>query len=128
MRAVSRSFSGSFSSDVELPCTVSLGPDAGRKLAGIAVKINSASMVLRIGGTAELLPVIGEKVYLEVHLPVNFEHAGAKDLSIHGRIVNVTEMRDGGRQFVLNFRRAQFKDRNGPRPVRRRPPEGDWEN
>ena len=102
-----------FSTQVKLPCTVWCGPDAGHKLSGTAVKIESESMLLRLGATTGTFPRVGEKVDLQVHLPGNPELAGAKDLSIRGLIIGVTEMRDGARQFELSFRRAHFKDRNG---------------
>ena len=70
-------------------------------------------MILRLTATSRMFPRVGDKVGLDVHLPVNFELAGAKDLSIRGQVIEVMEMRDGARQFVLSFRRANFKDRNG---------------
>lgn len=102
-----------FSSHVTLPCTVSCGPEAGQKLNGTALKIEPGSMILRLTATSRMFPQVGDKVDLDVHLPVNFELAGAKDLSIRGQVLEVTEMRDGSRQFVLSFRRANFRDRNG---------------
>src|SRR6185437_12412056 len=121
MRASGRPFSTrAFSTRVELPCTVLCGTDAVQKLSGTAVRIEPASMVLRIAGKPRALPRVGEKVDLDVHLPVNLEIAGAKDLSIRGLIVEVTETDDGAHQFVLSFRRAQFKDRNGGSELKKR--------
>jgi hypothetical protein len=113
-----------FSTLVKLPCTVSCGAGPVQKVAGMAIKIGPESMVLHLGAGSRSFPRVGEKVGLEVHLPVNFEPAGAKDLSIRGVVVGVKEMRDGARQFVLNFRRANFKDRragkNGAEPPKSR--------
>lgn len=103
-----------FSTQVKLPCTLSCGRDAAQKVSGTAVRIEPGSMVLNLAGPAKnLSPQVGETVGLEVHLPVHFDLIGAKDLSIRGLIMSVKEMEDGARQFVITFRRAQFKDRNG---------------
>jgi len=79
-------------------------------------------MVLHLSAAKLPFPQVGDKVGLEVHLPVNFDLVGAKDLSIRGLIMSVKEMADGARQFVITFRRAQFKDRglNGRDPGRRK--------
>jgi hypothetical protein len=103
--------SPAFSTQMKLPCTVLCGPEAHR-LSGTALKIEPESMVLQLAANSRMFPRVGEKVDLEVHLPVNSELAGAKDLSIRGLIVEVTESRDGVRRFVLSFRRAHFRDRN----------------
>ena len=100
-----------FSTQIKLPCTVFCGPDAADQLSGTAVKIEPGSMILRLTATSREFPRVGDKVDLEVHLPVNFELAGAKNLSIRGQVVDMTEMSDGARQYVLNFRRANFTDR-----------------
>lgn len=101
-----------FSNEIKLPCTVSCGTDAPRTYSGTAIKIEPESMVLRLAPASTPLPRVGDKVDLEVHLPVTSEMAGAKDLSIRGLIVSIVELPDGVRQFVLNFRRAHFKDRS----------------
>jgi hypothetical protein len=100
-----------FSNEIKLPCTVSCGADGPRTFSGTAIKIEPESMVLRLAPASPPFPRVGDKVKLEVHLPVNPEMASAKDLSISGLIVSMVEMPDGVRQFVLNFRRAHFKDR-----------------
>jgi hypothetical protein len=55
-------------------------------------------------------PVVGERVRLELSLPVNFEGAKAKNLSVRARVANVTEMPDGSQQLELHFRKPSFKD------------------
>ena len=98
--------------EIKLPCTLSYGADASQRFSGTAIKIEPESMVLRLAPAAPPFPRVGDKVALEVHLPVNSDMAGAKDLSIRGLIVSIVELPDGVRQFVLNFRRAHFKDRS----------------
>ena len=109
-----------FYTQVTLPCTIFCGPDAAQKLSGTALRIERETMILRIGGGSRALPRMGETVDLEVHLPLNSEGMPAKDLCIRGQIVDVTETGDGARQFVLSFRRAHFRDRDGARPPKRR--------
>lgn len=118
-----------FTSQVELPCTVLCdGADTGQIFAGTAVRIDPARMVLRVPGQTRLLPRLGDQVQLDVHLPVSSERAGAKDLSVRARIVEVTESPDGVRTYVLSFRRVQFKDRLEPRDApRRKAANGTWE-
>lgn len=101
----------SFSTLVRLPCTVFCGPDAAQKLSGTAVRIEPGSMILLLTATSGMFPTVGDKLELDVHLPVNFELAGAKNLSIRGQVLEVTETVDGARQLVLSFRRANFTDR-----------------
>jgi hypothetical protein len=117
-----------FYTQLELPCTVLCGPDAARKLSGTAITIEPESVLLQICAGSLMFPRVGERVGLEVHLPGDDEVAGAKDLSIRGLIVEVTEMRDGARQVLVNFRRAHFKDRNGTKqPKKRKAGEPGWE-
>ena len=99
-----------YSPPMELPCTVLTGPDGRQKLSGVAVKIDSSSVVLRLECDSKQAPRLGDWVQLNVHLPVNLEHAQARDLSAKARVVSAT-MREGAREFVLNFRRAKFTDR-----------------
>lgn len=106
-----------FSTEVKLPCTVFCGPDAADRVSGTAVKIEPGSMILRLTSGSASLPKVGDKVELEVYLPVNFELAGAKNLSIRGQVAEVTDTSDGACQFVLTFRRANFTDRARKRPT-----------
>lgn len=124
MRANARAFA----SQIELPCTVACGDDEGFKLRGTAVRIDPARMVLRIQGRNRTRPRVGEEVQLDVHLPVNAQGFVPKDLRLRARILEVTEVRDGVRSFVLSFRRAQFKNRSEPAPpAKRKAATGTWE-
>jgi hypothetical protein len=116
-----------FYTQVMLPCTIFCGPDAQR-VSGTALKIERETLILRVGDGSGALPRLGEMVDLEVHFPLSSEGMPAKDLCLRGQIVEVTETGEGWRRFVLNFRRAHFKDRNGARPPKKRkaPAEG-WQ-
>jgi hypothetical protein len=107
-----------FSTQVELPCTVLCGPDA-LKICGTALKIDPASMVLQLASDAGEMPKVGDKVDLEIHLPADSEKARAKDLTLRAQIVDVTEARAGIWQFILSFRKAHFKDRAEAAPRRK---------
>jgi hypothetical protein len=109
-----------FYTQVTLPCTIFCGPDAAQKLSGTALKIERETLILRIGGGSRALPRMGETVDLEVHFPLSAEGMPAKDLCIRGQVVEVTDTGEGSHRFVLNFRRAHFKDRNGARPPKKR--------
>lgn len=112
---------------IELPCTVLLGPEGKQKLTGVAVKIDPSSVVLRLQGESSLMPHLGDWVDLNVHLPVNLEHAQARDLSVRARVVSVLDVREGVHELVLNFRRAKFTDRGDAiRPQKARHARG-WE-
>jgi hypothetical protein len=99
-------------SRLELPCTVLCGPKGECKLSGTAVWIESARMVLCISGRKRNVPRVGDEVRLNVHLPAAEQGIAAKDLSVRARVVEVNEVQEGFRTFVLNFRRVQFKDRD----------------
>lgn len=103
-----------FSAQVELPCRVFCGPDSVLELSGIAVSIDTGSLVLAMpahdsGGTYQ--PQLGEKVRLELSLPVTERTARSKYLALRARVAGVTEMHDGSRQIKFTFRKASFKDR-----------------
>ena len=116
-------------SQIELPCTVLFGQDGELKLSGTAIRIESARMVLRIPGSEDAAPHLGDEVQLNVHLPAEAQGIAAKDLSARGRIIEVSQMGDDVRTCVLSFRRAQFKDRNGESapPKRRVSSSSGWE-
>ena len=100
-----------FSAKVELPCKIFCGPDSMLEFSGIAVNINIGSLLLQIGAhNGPWHPVVGEKVQLELSLPVNFELAKAKSLNVRARIANVTDMPDGSQRLELHFRKPSFKD------------------
>ena len=109
-----------FSAHVQLPCRVFCGPDSILELSGIAVSIDTGSLVLALpvhkGGLDDPgdpceHPQLGDKVRLELSLPVTDLNAGAKYLALRARVAAVTEMHDGSRQIKFTFRKASFKDR-----------------
>jgi hypothetical protein len=99
-----------FSTDVELPCKVFWGSEPRLETSGTAVTIDSGSLALRLLGNGNPYPNVGERVELEVLLPVNFKKARAKCLTFRAEVVQVTEPGDGSRQLEVNFRKATFKD------------------
>lgn len=114
-----------FNSQIELPCTVSCGENGKYKLAGTAVRIESALVVLRIKKVRQALR-LGDEVRLNVHLPAEAGIA-AKDLAIRARIVHISDARQGVRTFVVSFRRAQFKDRDEAPPPPKNAASVKWE-
>ena len=103
-----------FSARVQLPCRVFCGPDSILELSGIAVSIDTNSLVLALpprGSGGIYQPQLGEKVRLELSLPVTELSAGAKYLALQARVAVVTEMHDGSRQIKFTFRKVSFKDR-----------------
>src|ERR1700687_4585413 len=105
---------GAFSAHVQLPCRVFCGPDSILELSGIAVSIDTSSLVLDMparNGHSDDQPQLGDKVRLELSLPVTERHARAKYLALRARVAGVTEMLDGSRQIKLTFRKVSFKDR-----------------
>jgi|SRR5579862_7421034 len=108
-----RTVSTRFISQIELPCTVTCGEDGKVKVSGTAVRIESARLVLRVRSAKQAILRLGDEIRLNVHLPAQ-EGIAAKDLSVRARIIEVSEMREGARTFVVSFRRAQFKDREQP--------------
>jgi hypothetical protein len=99
-----------FSTDVELQCKVFWGPDARLEFSGTAVAIDSSSVALKFNGDGFPHPSVGERVELEVTLPVSVKEAGAKCLALRAEVVRVTETGDGWRQLDLSFRKAAFRD------------------
>jgi hypothetical protein len=100
-----------FSAKVELPCKIFCGPDSMLEFSGVAVNINTGSLLLQLGlHNGPWQPVVGEKVRLELSLPVNVELAKAKSLSVRARVANVTDMPDGSQRLELRFRKPSFKD------------------
>ena len=100
-----------FSAKVELPCKIFCGPDSMLEFSGVAVSIDTGSLLLQIGAhNGPWQPVVGERVRLELSLPVNLELAKAKSLSVRARVANVMEMPDGSHRLELHFRKPSFKD------------------
>jgi hypothetical protein len=125
-----RAESKAFSAKVDLPCRVFCGPDSMLELSAMAVSIDTDSLVLTLRrGNGHAFPEMGERVSLEMLLPVN-GHAKAKCLTVRAKVVRLTEMPDGSRQIGLSFRKASFKDAteaiNKPRKGAKRAING-WE-
>ena len=101
-----------FSARVQLPCKVFCGPDSILEMAGIAVSIDTGSLVLALPARSGSLtmPQPGDKVRLELSLPVAEQHAGAKCLDLRARVSNITELDDGSQHVTFTFRKASFKD------------------
>jgi hypothetical protein len=102
-----------FSARVQLPCRVFCGPDSALELSGVAVSIDTGSLVLAMPAvqTNQPKPQPGERVRLELSLPVAERNAGAKCLELRARVAEVTELHDGSCQITFTFRKASFKDR-----------------
>ena len=100
-----------FSAKVELPCKIFCGPDSMLEFSGVAVNINTGSLLLQLEmHNGPWQPVVGERVRLELSLPVNFELAKAKSLNVRARVANVMDMPDGSQRLELRFRKPSFKD------------------
>lgn len=117
-----------FSANVELPCRVFCGPDAMLEFSGTAVRIDTSSLVLSLGqGQGRGCPDMGERVKLELLLPVHSMSAKAKCLTVRARVTRVEEMPDGSRQIGVSFRRASFKDRVDVPVMQRKSAANGWE-
>ena len=111
-----------FSARVQLPCRVFCGPDSILELSGMAVSIDTRSLVLAMPAPASSPdlsasspkvndhPQLGDSVRLELSLPTE-RQARAKYLALRARVALVTEMLDGTRQIKFTFRKVSFKDR-----------------
>jgi hypothetical protein len=99
-----------FSTDVQLQCRVFWGQEGKLEFSATAVTIDPGSVALRFPGNGIPYPDVGERVELEVSLPVNPNSAGGKCLTCRAEVVSVTEIEDGSRQLDLIFRRAAFRD------------------
>jgi hypothetical protein len=109
-----------FSAHVELPCKIFCGPDSLLEIAGMAMKIGAASMHLELGSElGSWKPVVGEQLRVELLLPVNWDQAGARNLSVRARVAEIVERPDGTQSLELRFRKPMFKDRGsrGGRPA-----------
>src|SRR4051794_16099647 len=99
-----------FSAKVELPCKIFCGPDSMLEFCGVAVNIDPGSLMLQLGlNGGPWHPVIGEKVRLELSLPVSTESAKAKTLNVRARVTKVSDMADGSWKLELRFRKPSFK-------------------
>jgi len=101
-----------FSARVQLPCRVFCGPDSILELSGVAVSIDTGSLVMALPARSDSLsmPQPGDKVRLELSLPVAESNAGAKCLEVRARVAGITEQVDGSHQLTFTFRKASFKD------------------
>ena len=105
-----------FSARVQLPCRVFCGPDSILELSGMAVSIDTRSLVLAMpaasgGSDSHQQPELGDSVRLELSLPVTERQARARCLALRARVALVTEMLDGTRHIKFTFRKVSFKDR-----------------
>jgi len=102
-----------FSARVQLPCRVFCGPDSILELSGVAVSIDTGKLVLWMpaGDDTQQKPQPGDKVRLELSLPIAEQNAGAKYLAVQARVADAVELNDGSRQVTFTFRKASFKDR-----------------
>src|SRR5437868_752633 len=109
-----------FSSNVELTCHLSYGPEAMLSVSGVALKIDIHSVEIKIpANIAGPYPQLGETVHLEVHLPVNFVQAGPKFLTARACVSRSREMADRTRQLLMTFRKASFRDAKKSKAVRK---------
>jgi hypothetical protein len=95
------------------------GPDSILELSGVAVSIDTGSLVLALPARNDIpsMPQPGDKVRLELLLPVAESNAGAKCLEVRARVSNITKQVDGSHQVTFTFRKASFKDLvEGPLP------------
>jgi hypothetical protein len=101
-----------FSAKVELPCKIFCGPDSMLEVSGTALNINTGSLQLRLGAppSGAWHPAVGERVRLELELPVKVMNAKAKCMSLRATIAGVKELPDGTQRLELRFRKASFKD------------------
>ena len=114
---------GAFAARVNLPCRIFYGPDSMLELSGTAVAIDTSSVVLEMtNGNGQIEPELGERVRLELSLPVNAREAGARCLEVRARVAGMQMMRDGSRQVTCTFRKPSFKeqvDQATPKPMKR---------
>lgn len=118
-----------FSARVQLPCRVFCGPDSILELAGVAVSIDTGSLVLVLParGGSLTMPQPGDKVRLELSLPASETSAGAKYLGLRARVDDVVQTDDGAHRIRFTFRKASFKDRgNEPSPKSKKLPAKAW--
>src|SRR5271168_820739 len=91
-----------FSANVKFPCRIFCGPDSTLEFSGTAVRIDTSSIILSLPQSAvAACPGVGERVKLELQLPVSSESGKAKCLAVRARVTNVEEMPDGSRQIGL---------------------------
>jgi hypothetical protein len=109
---------GAFSAQVQLPCSVFCGPDFSLRVCGLAVSIDTRNLVLLVPAVSEYtnVPQPGERVRLELSLPVSDTSAGAKYLALRACVEGVVETDDGARQIRFTFRKVSFKDRGNEAP------------
>lgn len=101
-----------FSAKVDLPCKIFCGPGSTLELAGTATNIETGRLYLDVGALyAPWQPVVGDFVRLELSLPMDYEAAKAKYLSVRARVASVEPMADGSQRLEVLFRRPVFRDR-----------------
>jgi hypothetical protein len=101
-----------FAAHVALPCSMFWGKQPLLKLDGVAVSIESSSLVLDLGEIdSAKLPPVGSEVKLVISLPVKYRVAKAKNLTIRARVLTEMVTASGSKRFQLTFRKPLFQDR-----------------
>ena len=81
------------------------------EFAGTALNIETAKLLLELKELPEhWRPVVGERVRLELQLPVGVENSAPRCISFRARVAAVTETPQGGWRLELAFRKPAFKD------------------
>jgi hypothetical protein len=103
---------GIFATRIELPCRVFCGPGLDLELSATTVSIDTSSLILSMeeGGPASYLK-IGERVRLELPLPVNTAATASRYLAVRARVSQVVQTGSGSRHLKFTFRKPSFKDR-----------------
>jgi hypothetical protein len=96
---------------VNLPCRVFCGPESALELSGTALSIDTGSLVLALTANGSPHPAMGERVRLELSLPVSDLNGGARYLAVRARVASVAQMDDGSQRFTMTFRKPSFKER-----------------
>ena len=101
----------SFSATVDLPCRVFCGPESLHEVSGTAVNIGTAKLLLELKRPPEIwAPAVGDRVRLELLLPVSTPSAAARCLSFRARVTAVSGTPAGGWRVEFTFRKPSFKD------------------
>lgn len=104
------------STDMALPCKVYCGPGSHTVVAGTAVEIDSGSALLSLPvDDQNPYPAVGDRVRLQVLLPMGVHNTAPKCLIARATVVRATRLTDGSQLVVFSFRRANFRDIEPPR-------------
>jgi hypothetical protein len=118
-----------FWTKVDLPCKVVCERTAVNGLAaslpvdtvelfGTAVDIDNGSLSLNVGSLhGEWVWAVGQRVRLELELPVRVDVAKPKAMIVRAKVARVHDMPDGTTRVEFKFRKPRFRDRNELYPV-----------